>query len=154
MNNEIGTKYTFVGLMSNDQIKIEIPIIQRDYAQGRDSSLEIRTNFLKTIRRHLDSQIPLNLDFVYGSVESHRFIPIDGQQRLTTLFLLHWYLAWSSDNIDHAQTYLGNLSSKFTYETRITSRDFCNRIVSERLPYTEDSKVSSVIKNQYWYFRF
>ncbi len=44
--------------------------------------------------------VPLCTRFVYGSVEGigeTRFLPLDGQQRLTTLFLLHWYLAWADD---------------------------------------------------------
>ena len=152
MNKEIGKTVSFYELMSNNALKIDIPIIQRDYAQGRNSAKEIRTNFLKTIKNHLDQKKPLNLDFVYGSVENNRFIPIDGQQRLTTLFLLHWYLAWASDNVNHYQTYLGIDSSNFTYKTRISSRDFCNLLISKPLERTPDLSISGSIKNQHWYY--
>ncbi len=76
---------------------VEVPLIQRDYAQGREAEKDVRDDFLGAL---YDAMVPatgadkppLNLDFVYGSTEgtgSSRFLPLDGQQRLTTLFLLH-----------------------------------------------------------------
>ena len=84
---------------------IRIPMIQRDYAQGRPSQTEVREEFLGALEDALrcpadDPSLPLNLDFIYGSVEGKletRFSPLDGQQRLTTLFLLHWYIAWRDE---------------------------------------------------------
>ena len=84
--------------------KIVIPKLQRDYAQGRDSGkvAAIRENILTAICDAIKGKTkPLELDFVYGytnqikSNEKDRkiFYPLDGQQRLTTLFLLHWYIA-------------------------------------------------------------
>jgi len=82
--------------------RIEVPLIQRDYAQGREAQKDVRDDFLGALHEALalpagDKKLPLNLDFVYGSMEADdmsRFLPLDGQQRLTTLFLLHWHLAW------------------------------------------------------------
>ena len=34
----------------------------------------------------------LFFDFVYGRFDNYKFIPFDGQQRLTTLFLFHKYV--------------------------------------------------------------
>ncbi len=78
---------------------IEIPQIQRDYAQGRDSALDLRNRFLDRILLSLkDPGKVLRLDFIYGDtfmLNSRRaFHPLDGQQRLTTLWLLHWYVAY------------------------------------------------------------
>lgn len=74
--------------------KIIIPIIQRDYAQGREGKEFLRERFLGQLFDALkDNANPLVLDFVYGSVENNTLYPLDGQQRLTTLWLLHWYLA-------------------------------------------------------------
>lgn len=36
--------------------KIEIPIIQRDYAQGRDGKEELRKNFIKDLKKCLERQ--------------------------------------------------------------------------------------------------
>ena len=152
MDNEIGKTLSFYQMMRDSDLKVEIPIIQRDYAQGREGASDIRTNFLRSIKKHLDENKPLNLDFVFGSIEDNKFIPIDGQQRLTTLFLLHWYLAWASENIEHATEYLSNASSRFTYETRISSRDFCNALVGQTVEKSEGSPISQTIKNQHWYY--
>ena len=49
---------------------IEIPIIQRDYAQGRLGKENLRKNFLKDLRSALNDKGTLKLDFVYGSMEN------------------------------------------------------------------------------------
>src|ERR1700722_19715328 len=75
--------------------QIEIPLIQRDYAQGREDrrASAIRSRFLDALHTALTEGAPVGLDFIYGEVRDGTFEPLDGQQRLTTLFLLHWYLA-------------------------------------------------------------
>ena len=84
-------------VLSNKKLKISIPIIQRDYAQGRKDAATIRDKFLHEIFNRLDNDENLFLDFVYGNIEGDKFIPIDGQQRLTTLFLLHLYFVKKED---------------------------------------------------------
>ena len=78
-----------------DKYKVTIPKIQRDYAQGRGSATVIRNRFLDKIEDAIlgTAPIQLHLDFIYGYVVNKQFIPLDGQQRLTTLFLLHWFAA-------------------------------------------------------------
>ena len=54
--------------------RVRIPIIQRDYAQGRREEEEVREDFLQAIKAALDKpaddpSLPFNLDFIYGSVE-------------------------------------------------------------------------------------
>ena len=47
---------------------IEIPIIQRDYAQGRRGKEELRKGFLTNLKAALDDKSTiLKLDFVYGA---------------------------------------------------------------------------------------
>ena len=127
---------TFLHLISEK--KIVIPKIQRDYAQGRQDSksTEIRDSFLSSIIDVLDSnqEEKLVLDFIYGSTkEKTLFVPLDGQQRLTTLFLLHWFLI-PKDKLFLLGTKTNNSSiSHFSYETRISSKDFCDYLVS--VPY-------------------
>ena len=75
--------------------KIVIPSIQRDYAQGRDSDTikRVRDNFLDALYNAITVK-PIVLDFIFGDVvlenEINKFTPLDGQQRLTTLYLIHW----------------------------------------------------------------
>lgn len=103
-----------------------IPIIQRDYVQGSNSNQEKRNKFLDAIFAKLKSGEPMNLDFVYGrNVEGDGFVPVDGQQRLTTLFLLLWALANKCG--DKTRT---NEFKKFSYKTRISSRRFCELLVA------------------------
>lgn len=145
MNN----KYTFWQLIQENII--EVPIIQRDYAQGRTNQKaeKIRNNFLDTLHKKIrDEDDKINLDFVYGKLEDNKLIPLDGQQRLTTLFLLHWYLAL----IDGKLLDYKDVLRKFTYETRVSSREFCNALVSNPIEFS-DSLLSQNIENKNWFFQ-
>lgn len=129
---ELETELSFLNLIQNK--KIVIPKIQRDYAQGRldVKASEIRDGFVSALIDTLRSDSPkaLVLDFIYGSTHSDSsFVPLDGQQRLTTLFLLHWYLA-SDENLDKLKwKNTSSEFSRFAYETRISSKDFCDALV-------------------------
>lgn len=133
-------------ILSNKKLKISIPIIQRDYAQGRKDVATIRDKFLDEIFNRLDNDENLFLDFVYGNIEGDKFIPIDGQQRLTTLFLLHLYFA-KKEKKDCE--YLKG----FTYETRSSSREFCERLVDSDINFNKD-EISADIKNYSWFMPF
>jgi uncharacterized protein with ParB-like and HNH nuclease domain len=87
----MASKTTFWDFLKNNLI--EIPIIQRDYAQGRLGKENLRKSFLADLKKALDDNAKMKLDFVYGSIENIKLNPLDGQQRLTTLWLLHWYVA-------------------------------------------------------------
>ena len=54
---------------------IEIPIIQRDYAQGRVNKEKVRNDFLERLKSAL-IDYPVELDFVYGSEENNLFQPL------------------------------------------------------------------------------
>lgn len=145
----MSNKYTFWQLIQENII--EIPIIQRDYAQGRTNQKaeKIRDNFLDTLHKKIrDEDDKINLDFVYGKLEDNKLIPLDGQQRLTTLFLLHWYLAL----IDGKLLEYKDVLRKFTYETRVSSREFCNALVSNTIELS-DSLFSQNIENKNWFFQ-
>lgn len=129
---------------------IEIPIIQRDYAQGRKDKEEIRDNFLNALYQSLIDQSPIKLDFIYGSNEDKVFQPLDGQQRLTTLFLLYWY-AYKKDRISDLKS--EDLLKKFSYETRISSREFCSAIVINLVDFELGiEKLSGIIIDSSWFF--
>lgn len=142
--------YSFYQLLSD--YKIEIPIIQRDYAQGRDDKSEIRNSFLSALLESMQLGRPrLKLDFIYGSIVNGCFQPLDGQQRLTTLFLLHWFAALKENTINLETK---ELLSRFTYETRISSRDFCSALINNSIEYNDFSmcKMSASIINSPWFF--
>ena len=122
-SHSLAEKLTFWQLI--EKSKIEIPIIQRDYAQGRKDKSEIRNKFLDALMKAFEDNNSIELDFIYGSQQDSCLQPLDGQQRLTTLFLLHWYIA-AKENVLHENR---ELLKKFTYETRTSSREFCNQLV-------------------------
>jgi hypothetical protein len=127
--------------------RIEIPIIQRDYAQGREdiSAARIREIFLNVLHDALTSGPPVSLDFVYGDVENGTLRPLDGQQRLTTLFLLHWYLAWHAGRLEEEQGW-----KRFSYATRASARLFCERL-SRSSPPADAADVRFWIEDQHWF---
>ena len=198
MSNNIST---FWELISNH--RIEIPTIQRDYAQGRDNpkSAEIRSNFITQIKGVLagGSSKPLHLNFIYGKINGKineiktqenkeavksmlaavktysrnldldinwqfketdnkedmdlktSFIPLDGQQRLTTLFLIHTYLMPEDDAIK-------NTLKRFTYKIRPSSRMFCEKLVDnieKSLKSVRNKQLlSETIKDASWFFQY
>src|SRR5690606_41449146 len=71
-----GQVLSFIDLINKHSI--EIPIIQRDYAQGRQDKQKIRHLFLKALHESLINEQNLMLDFVYGSVVAdNTFQPLD-----------------------------------------------------------------------------
>lgn len=156
-------KYTFTDLLQKkcfDFSKIEIPLIQRDYVQGQksdDGSGKINKTgfrFIKAIFDSLEKSIHMDMDFIYGSVDKDKkFIPLDGQQRLTTLFLLHWYFANKSFTNDTKQLDEKlSMLSNFSYETRISSREFCLDLCKMKKCFNSDEKPSDYIRNESWFF--
>ena len=130
--------------------RVEIPIIQRDYAQGRQGATSVRRRFLADLKTALDGTrgTPLVLDFVYGTEWNGRLSPLDGQQRLTTLWLIHWYLALRAGALSVAADVL----RRFTYETRTSSREFCAALCEEChfVTFTGEN-IAAYIVRQSWF---
>ena len=120
---------------------------------------------MKDLFESLKNDKTLHLQFVYGSVKNgNDFIPLDGQQRLTTLYLLHWYIATRNNT---TESYLAN----FTYETRSSSREFCKALsentqkfyqamqealaqIQEKRNKSNETILSTTIKDQAWFLPF
>lgn len=138
---------TFKALISSNNIYgingITIPRIQRSYAQGRTDAHAVKTRdrFLSAIQRGMGAD-GLTLDFIYGNIQNGQLIPLDGQQRLTTLWLLHWYAA-QKENIKD------NNLSRFTYNTRYSARDFITKLVA--FEPSLKKTLSDEIRNQGWF---
>ncbi|MDY3939247.1 MAG: DUF262 domain-containing protein [Spirochaetia bacterium] len=129
--------------------RIVIPAIQRDYAQGREDKKA--TEVRKTLLDDIFSDKPeIDFNLVFGSREEYGgktcFIPVDGQQRLTTLFLLYLY----NSKVNGVQT--ADLN-KFTYETRRAAADFCKAIVDNDWENQKD-KLSDSIKDCNWFMQY
>lgn len=156
-----GRVHTFASLRDDIDF-IEIPIIQRDYAQGRSVAADVRMSFLEALRSALQPGAPaLDLDFVYGSVTTdgaRHLSVLDGQQRLTTLFLLHWYLAVREGQLaDFRQRWVtpDHSRSRFSYATRPSAAEFFQSLVCHdlALPFMEGgSPPSALIAGSKWFF--
>ena len=150
----------FVGYMTSllklvKEHSIVIPVIQRDYAQGRKTErvIEIRKRFVNDLVSCViaPDEKKLDLDFVYGDLNENVFIPLDGQQRLTTLFLFYLYVAGKSGHFDVFQKYFKN---RFSYQTRKSSTTFCEKIIENNV-FDEDGElpIYLFIQNQCWFFK-
>lgn len=137
--------FTLSKLVAQYEGGIRIPMIQRDYAQGRKSWTNPRTRFLKALKQALNDEQPLHLDFVYGIGQTedgiNAFCPLDGQQRLTTLFLLHWHLASRQGQFVQFQSVFRTTSSdsRFTYQVRPGGCAFFRFLVNHA-PRTEQER--------------
>lgn len=136
-----------------DKYNIEIPKIQRDYAQGRKGKSELRRAFLGDMHDALVSgKNDLKLDFVYGTESDKTQQPLDGQQRLTTLWLLHWFVAVRTGILaDEKHPEERKRLKKFTYQTRTSSADFCASLCDKNFP-KDIVDITEYIKKQNWFF--
>ncbi|MBD5204633.1 MAG: DUF262 domain-containing protein [Bacteroidales bacterium] len=163
--------------------KLVIPIIQRDYAQGRDNDKanEVRHDFLNQLFDYMTAECGgHDLDFVYGTTSSatdlsrkKEFRPLDGQQRLTTLFLIHLYLALRTKDTEESKLFFKTMQVKngklteslFSYRTRTSAVEFCNGLIDDSYDYTEvfelnpatnervyKSNLSDYIRNSNWFY--
>lgn len=125
---------------------IEIPLFQRDYAQGRHSeqARHIRERFIADLCNALDGTHNIHLDFVFGDVVGGTLYPLDGQQRLTTLFLLHCYLAWHQPKTAKDQPEPWHA---FHYATRPGARAFC-QFLTECRPDMAAQSISEWLRDQ------
>ena len=79
------------------------------------------------------------------------FLPLDGQQRLTSLWLLHWMLCPETE-ADAAK----KLLSHFSYATRSSSRRFCSALVAhigdgELKQQLKTNKAKSALMEAPWF---
>lgn len=123
MDNNIKSNTSFWSEIS--EYKIQVPFYQRDYAQGRKDGGKIdniREVFIEELYGALKGQNVCHLGLVFGSYNENEkvFIAVDGQQRLTTIFLLHWYVAWHENKLNEYREDLLN----FSWDTRSYSSQF------------------------------
>lgn len=142
--------------------RITIPMIQRDYAQGRKTySGKLNSTGKKFIEEvfstliHDGADKQFELDFIYGSIITEEeekngstvkvtyFSPLDGQQRLTTLFLMYWFVGGAELSEDGKES-LASILENFYYETRSSSTVFCNKLVEVLKPANEEQRSANI----------
>ncbi len=165
----MSNRYTFLDIYKKDldfnkdtKVKISkiiIPKIQRPYAQGRQDSVctYVRNTLLSEMFANFKTDEVFDFNFIYGIVRpsNNTYVMelLDGQQRMTTLFLVYWYVANRELSEDEeSDTEIRNALGRFIYETRSTSTVFCQRLASYRIDLT-DTKPSKAIRKAKWYFK-
>lgn len=92
-------KENFVALFEKHIVCI--PAIQREYVQGYDEEQTniVRSNFIDEIFDALSNESDLDIGIIYGYTQKEEssgksiFFPVDGQQRITTLYVIYWCLS-------------------------------------------------------------
>ncbi len=139
--------------------RVVIPGIQRHYVQGANNpkAESVRKQFIKEIFTAIEKkQNEFNLHFIYGPINTNgedSFVPVDGQQRLTTLWLIARYAVEKAEPSNRKD--LLRLLSRFTYEDRINAKRFCQALTCEdsRWNITQDPNPNILCQDwfvDYW----
>lgn len=173
-------KYSIKELFSNKNIEsIIVPEIQRDYVWGKnqvegllnsiyddfknfeESNNQITVNliedrsFEKTILEYYKSiKFNTSIGFIYAYSDYEypdKYFLIDGQQRLTTIYLLLCALASLDENFKNQfdKLYFKNSQSFIEYRVREASLQFLNHSISHSI----NNEVGD-LNEQYWYYNF
>ena len=135
--------------------RVVIPGIQRHYVQGANNpkAESVRKQFIKEIFTAIEKkQNEFSLHFIYGPINTDgedSFVPVDGQQRLTTLWLIARYAAEKAEPSD--RKHLLHLLSRFTYEDRINAKQFCQALTCEDLRWDITQDPNPDILCQDWF---
>lgn len=135
--------------------RVVIPGIQRHYVQGANNpkAESVRKQFIKEIFTAIEKkQNEFNLHFIYGPINTNgedSFVPVDGQQRLTTLWLIARYAVEKADPSNRKD--LLRLLSRFTYEDRINAKRFCQALTCEDLRWDITQDPNPDILCQDWF---
>lgn len=132
--------------------QIVIPSLQRDYVQGnrRDKI----SPFIDYLLEGLEGKDGIDLNYMYGTIlkdddGTTSFVPIDGQQRMTTLWLLRLYLT-ARANVQQPGTHRP-MVQRLEYRTREYAREFC-RALSEHVDAIVTRKLKLVdFARQPWF---
>lgn len=120
-----------------------IPEIQRDYVWG-DNELVIK-RFINNIKNMNDNE-ELDIGFFYSYKIYENFNAlIDGQQRITTLILLSWYVGVDNTKLNN-----------FKFKVRENSNNFLEKLLEQKsaeIPAIDGKKISDKIKSSIWYKR-
>lgn len=135
--------------------RVVIPGIQRHYVQGANNpkAESVRKQFIKEIFTAIEKkQNEFNLHFIYGPIntdEEDSFVPVDGQQRLTTLWLIARYAVEKAEPSNRKD--LLRLLSRFTYEDRINAKRFCQALTCKDLRWDITQDPNPDILCQDWF---
>ena len=120
----------------------------------RDVTKSNIENILKTVSQYSkDKNFVITYDVAdSGSGKKDIFIPLDGQQRLTTLFLLHFYVVLHFDN--DISKISGLLQGKLSYKTRKSSENFLQKLMENKFEFDNNTaSIAELIKDSSWFLK-
>ena len=124
----------------NDELIIQE--IKRDYVWGNNEIVLRR--FLKNIFNNNKKELDIGFFYAYKVYQNEEiYALIDGQQRITTLVLLYWYLG-----VD------GNCIRNFKFKVRENCNNFLENLLKVKIDDIKKINVESIsekIKNCIWY---
>lgn len=164
---ESGHTYNLKELFTNgENCKIVIPDLQRDYCWGDTGTLVL--DFVENIKRHCDEQSgELMMGLLYGYYEEARtYLQLcDGQQRITTLFLLMGLINRKCGGKPFREILISDFElneddgePNLLYGIRDSSLYFLSDLVCKFFVLAEDKEkkeadaVSDFIRNLDWWF--
>ncbi len=168
-------KYNIKDFFINRYVdQIIIPEIQRDYVWGEDQVTGLLDSICNDFNKYINLESPVslpddkeledsfldfykrrisasNIGFIYAyNDEEYRgkYFLIDGQQRITTIFLLLLALAKNNEELKEAfkKTYMDGDIIKLDYKVRESAHTFLSNFVPFVLKSNDD------VLNQSWYF--
>lgn len=134
----MNSTYKLMNLLENNLV---IPEIQRDYVWGNNETVVKR--FLNNIKNNKK----LDIGFFYSyKIYDDSYALIDGQQRITTLILLYWYLNIEKEKLQNFKFKVRENCNNFLIQLlKSNKNDIENSIQNSKL------NLSEKIKNSSWY---
>ena len=157
-----GSDYTIRDFFSGNN-KIIIPDLQRDYCWGiseydKENLVRVFFNSIYGLYKKRKEKELYNLGLIYAYEFPETYFQFcDGQQRITTIFLLlgllNKYTNGKYTNLLVSEKELaGSKNPYLQYSNRETSLAFLYDLVNKFFIENKELKVKD-IKNQFWYFR-
>lgn len=142
-------------ILNNSSMNLDFvygKLLGKENETSRITNKDNIESLLKSIESYA-SGLNINLEYNIANQlisvnEAVSFVPLDGQQRLTTLFLFHWYLAQIGNKKSELE-----ILKRFSYSTRNSSKEFCHMICSHYFDISnETTSAAELIKNSDQYF--
>ena len=131
------------------KMKFFIPSYQRGY-RWTEQQVRDLLNDVDSYDKSKDGEFYCLQPLVVCQNGNNSFNVIDGQQRLTTLYLLYLYAVKAKkENFNDVKL------EKFTYDTRHAAKDFCKAVVeNDWSGWSISNKPSESIKNCTWFMDY
>lgn len=159
---ESGKQYNIGQILSGNNV-LQIPDMQRDYCWANTYSdlngKSLVFNFLNDLIDQSETHEELQMGLMYAYESPKHYIQLcDGQQRLTTIYLIISLLYKKLDNPTQIKECILTNSTdeivpRFQYSIRETTMSFLTDFVKTILRLNKTKKITSnYIKKQDWYF--